>query len=193
MATSYYTRKENDGIYGYYYIILNVILCPYYEQCDKIKHEWRFYEFLKSKNTSLYLYNIIYTLKYIMRYKPVHKYRFYQNSWGGWIYKSFFFIRSSLRMQVGAIRDIDNGGRSFWKKSTEIIWIQNITVARLGHIDLSASEDFERIFMGRFSSSHTTNPFLFNRPIYISIWAKSRTNIAIFWKRYIFVIPTWVL
>jgi len=26
-----------------------------------------------------------------MRYKPVHKYRFYQNSWGGWIYKSFFF------------------------------------------------------------------------------------------------------
>jgi len=135
-----------------------------------------------------YTYIYMYILKYIMRYKPVRKYRFYQNSWGGWIYKSFFSTRSSLRMQVGAIRDIDNGGRSFWKKSTEIVWIQNITVARLGHINLSASEDFERFFTGRYFEFPHSKPFPLQSLIDISIWTKSRTNIGIFWKPYIFVI-----
>jgi len=96
-----------------YYIILNVILCPYTTNNVAIYTEWN--EFLKSKK---YFATPIGTLKYIMRYKPVREYRFYWNSRGGWIYKSFFSIRPSSRMQVGAIRDIDNGGRSFWKKKT---------------------------------------------------------------------------
>jgi len=70
-------------------------------------------------------------------------------------------------MQVGAIRDIDNGGRSFWTKKKYDRNCMNskyisllLPAAVWGHIDLSASEDFERIFTGRyFEFPHRGKPF----------------------------------
>lgn len=126
-----------------------------------------------------------------MRYKPVREYRFYRNSRGGWIYKSFFSIRPSSRMQVGAISDIDNGGRSFWKKKYD----RNRMNSKLHILLPVGSHRFKRVggFWKDFHGTLFRVPTRWTLsssigPINISIWAKSRTNIGIFWKRDIFVL-----
>jgi len=126
-----------------------------------------------------------------MRYKPVREYRFYRNSRGGWIYKSFFFHSTVVE---------NAGGRDprHWQWGTVILKKKirpKSNEFKISYCCQFGSHRFKRVG-GFWKDFHGT---LFRVPtrqtlssligqINISIWAKSRTNIGIFWKRDIFVL-----